>query len=143
MNDSEPPARSVTKHVTIDRPVPEVHAFLADAANWPRWAVSSVLAVEPAGEPGWWKMSTPDGPAEFRIYADAATGILDHDFRDETGEVARVPARVVANERGADFLITITQPAGLPDDAFEGLLGSLDAELATLKNVLESGTARA
>lgn len=135
------PARSVTRSVTIDRPAAEVHAFLADAANWPRWAVINVLAVEPGDEPGWWKMSTPDGPAEFRIYADAATGIVDHEFRDETGEVARVPARVVGNERGADFLITITQPAELSDDVFDSLLGSLETELATLKKVLESGTA--
>jgi uncharacterized protein YndB with AHSA1/START domain len=138
-----PPARSVTKSVTIDRPAAEVHAFLADAENWPRWAVVNVLAVEPGDEPGWWKMSTPDGPAEFRVHADAATGIVDHDFRDETGGVARVPARVVGNERGADFLITITQPSEVSDSAFESLLDSLETELATLKKVLESGTARA
>jgi hypothetical protein len=129
--------------VTIDRPAAEVHAFLADAENWPRWAVVNVLAVEPGDNPGWWKMSTPDGPARFRIYADIATGIVDHDFGDETGGVVRVPARVVGNERSADFLITITQPPELSDDAFESLLGSLETELATLKMVLESGTARA
>jgi hypothetical protein len=132
-----PPARSVTKSVTIDRPAAEVHAFLADAVNWPRWAISNVLAVEPTDEPGWWKLSTPDGPAEFRIYADAATGIVDHDFRDETNEVARVPARVVGNGRGADFLMTITQPPGVSDAFFEGLLASVDTELATLKKLLE------
>jgi hypothetical protein len=75
-----------------------------------------VLAVKPADEAGWWKLNTPDGPAEFRIiYADAATGIVDHDFRDETNEVARVPAPVVGNGRGADFLMTITRPPGASD----------------------------
>jgi hypothetical protein len=133
-----PPARSVTKSVTIDRPVTEVHAFLADAANWPRWAIINILAVEPADEPGWWKLITPDGPAEFRICADAATGIVDHDFRDETKEVARVPARVLRNGRGADFLMTITQPPGVSDAFFDSLLGSVDTELATLKKLLES-----
>ncbi len=133
-----PPARSVTKSVTIDRPAAEVHAFLADPTNWPRWAIINVLAVEPGDDPGWWKLSTPDGPAEFRIHADAKTGIVDHDFRDETKEVARVPARVVGNGRGADFLMTVTQPPGLSDAIFEGLLRSVETELATLKMILES-----
>jgi uncharacterized protein YndB with AHSA1/START domain len=51
--EAEAPARSVTKSVTIDRPAAEVHAFLADAANWPQWAVINVLAAEPSAEPGW------------------------------------------------------------------------------------------
>jgi uncharacterized membrane protein len=95
-----PPSRSVTKSVTIDRPAAEVHAFLAKAANWPRWAIINVLAVEPGDEPGWWKLTTPDGPKEFRIDADATTGIVDHEFRDEEKQAARVPARVTANGRG-------------------------------------------
>jgi hypothetical protein len=135
-----PPARSVTKSVTIDRPAAEVHAFLADAANWPRWAIINVLAVEPGDDPGWWKLSTPDGPAELRIHADARSGIVDHDFRDETEEVARVPARVVANGRGADFLMTVTRPAEMSDVDFDELLGSLETELATLKKVLEAAS---
>lgn len=138
MQMETPPTRSVTKSVTIDRPAAEVHAFLADAANWPQWAIVNMLAVEPGDEPGWWKLSTPDGPAEFRIHADTATGIVDHDFRDETKEVATVPARVVGNGRGADFLMTIRQPPGVGDDFFEGLLASVETELATLKNLLES-----
>jgi uncharacterized protein YndB with AHSA1/START domain len=132
-----PPARSVTKSVTIDRPAREVHAFLADAANWPRWCVVNILSAEPGDEPGWWTITTPDGPAGFRIHASAATGIVDHDFRDAKGAVARVPARVTANGRGADFLITVTQPDGLPDGDFDELLASVDTELATLKRVLE------
>ena len=78
-----PPARSVTKTVTIDRPAAEVHAFLADATNWPRWAIVNILAVEPGDDPRWWKITTPDGSADFRLRADPATGVVGHDFRDE------------------------------------------------------------
>jgi uncharacterized protein YndB with AHSA1/START domain len=134
-----PPGRSVTKSVTIDRPAREVHAFLADVRNWPRWCVVNILSAEPGDEPGWWTIGTPDGPAGFRILADASTGIVDHDFRDEKGAVARVPARVTANGRGADFQITVTQPDGLADDDFDAVLASVDTELATLKRVLEDG----
>jgi hypothetical protein len=32
------PARSITKSVTIDRPAPDVHPYLADARNFDRQA---------------------------------------------------------------------------------------------------------
>jgi hypothetical protein len=140
MSESPAPARSATRSVTIDRPVAEVHAYLADAANWPQWAIINVLAVERSGEPGWWMMATPEGPGEIRIRADATSGVLDHDFRfdpDDPTAIATVPARVVVNGRGAEFLMTIFQPAEVDDDEFDRLLTSLDTELATLKQVLE------
>ena len=132
------PTRCVTVSVTIDRPAAEVHAFLADAANWPRWAVANVLAVEAGAEPGWWTIATPQGPAAIRIRADAATGVVDHDFRDADGTWA-VPARVVANRRGAEFSMTVFQPEGMEDADFDRELGPIEAEFATLKRVMETG----
>jgi hypothetical protein len=52
-----------------------------------------------------------------------------------------VPARVVGNGRGANFLMTIAQPPGLSDTIFEELLAAVDTELATLKKLLESAPA--
>jgi hypothetical protein len=135
-----PPARSVTRTVTIDRPAAEVHAFLSDATNWPSWATVNILAVEPGDDPDWWRITTPDGSADFRLRSDAATGVVDHDFRDESMEVATVPARVLANGRGADFLMTVTQPTEVDDSLFEELMRSVETELATLKEVLEAGS---
>jgi hypothetical protein len=139
MSEPPAPARSVTRSIAIDRPPAEVHAFLADAANWPQWAVVNVLAAEPAGEPGWWRIATPDGPAEFRIHADAATGVVDHEFRDpgDPDSIATVPARVVANGRGAEFLMTVFQPAELDDEEFDRFLDGAATEFAALKDVLE------
>jgi hypothetical protein len=129
----------VTLSVTIDRPASDVHSFLSDAANWPRWAVVNVLAAEPGDEPGWWRIATAQGRGEIRIRADAATGVLDHDFRDpdDPGWMATVPARVVANGRGADFVITSLQPGELDDEAFDRELAVVATELTTLKEVLE------
>jgi hypothetical protein len=137
MPDASTPARSTTLSVTIDRPVDEVHAFLADAMNWPRWAVINVLTVEPGSQPGWWKTTSARDSGEIRIYADAATGILDHDYLDETGTVWRVPARVTTNGRGADFMMTFIQPTGLDDESWDRELALAGTELATLKKVLE------
>jgi hypothetical protein len=139
MSELPAPARSVTRSVAIDRPAGDVHAFLSNAANWPRWAVVNVLAAEPGREPGWWRIATPHGPGEIRIRADAATGVLDHDFRDpdHPGWMATVPARVVANGRGADFVMTIFQPPELDDEAFDRELAAIATEFTTLKEVLE------
>ncbi len=52
------PARSITKSVTIDRPAPDVHSYLADARNWPQWSIVNVLAIEAGADPGWWQMTT-------------------------------------------------------------------------------------
>ncbi|HEV8450089.1 MAG TPA: SRPBCC family protein [Gaiellales bacterium] len=144
MSELPAPARSVTQSVTIDRSAHDVYAFLSDAANWPRWAVVNVLAAEPGNEPGWWRIATPDGPGEIRIRADAATGVLDHDFRDpqEPGWMATVPARVVANGRGADFVMTIFQPPELEDEAFDRWLSVTTTEFSKLREVLEHDEAR-
>jgi hypothetical protein len=66
-------------------------------------------------------------------------GVVDHEFRDpnEPGWVATVSARVVANGRGADFLMTIAQPAELGDEEFDRMLAAIATEFATLKQVLE------
>jgi hypothetical protein len=130
-----PPARSITKSVTIDRPAPGVHSYPADARNWPPWSIVNVLAIEAGADPGWWRMTTPRGTGQLRIRADAQTGLLDHDFRDPQASWT-VPARVVPNGRGAEFLITFFQPAVLDDDEFEAAL--IDTELAKLKDNLES-----
>ena len=52
-------------------------------------------------------------------------------------EPAVVPARVVANGRGALFTMTIFQPSELSDAEFDTAMAGVDVELAALKDVLE------
>ena len=139
MSELPPPTRSVPQSITIDRPARDVHVFLSNAARWPLWAVVNVLAAEPGDEPRWRRIATAQGPREIRIRGDAATRVLDHDFRDpdEPEWMATVPARVVANGRGADFVMTIFQPPELDDEAFDRELAVIATELTTLKEVLE------
>lgn len=138
MKTSPATVRSVTKTVSIDRPVAEVFAFLADPANWPAWAVVNVKAIEPTDEPGWWLMTTPHGPARLRIRGNAELGLLDHDYLDEQASW-QVPARVVANGTGAEFMITFFQPPAFTDTYFDEQIALVDTELTTLKSILETG----
>ncbi len=132
------PTRSLTKSVTIDRPAKDVFAYLADARNWPQWSVVNIFAVEATADPDWWQMTTTRGPGELRIRADATNGLVDHDFRDPQAAWT-VPARVVPNGRGAEFLITFFKPEALDDAEFDRQTSLIDTELATLKKVLEDG----
>ncbi|MFF2194580.1 hypothetical protein [Streptomyces sp. NPDC058157] len=137
MNTHRATARSVTKTVGIDRPVAEVFDFLRDPANWPAWAVVNVQAIEPTDDPDWWLMATPHGPARLRIRADAASGLLDHDYVEEQASW-QVPARVVANGTGTEFMITFFQPPTFTDAYFDEQTALVDTELTTLKGILES-----
>ncbi|MEU6311937.1 SRPBCC family protein [Streptomyces sp. NPDC047014] len=137
MSTAPTPARSVTKTVTIDRPVADVFAFLDDAANWPAWAIVNVKAIEPTDEPDWWLMTTPRGTARLRIRSNAVLGTLDHDYVEDQASW-EVPARVVANGTGTEFMITFFQPPAFTDAFFDDQIALVDTELATLKRILES-----
>ncbi|MEU1406693.1 SRPBCC family protein [Streptomyces sp. NPDC005728] len=130
-------ARSVTKTVSIDRPVAEVFAFLADPANWSKWAVVNIQSIESTDDPDWWAMSTPVGPARLRLRPDAELGVLDHDYVDDTASW-RVPARVVPNGDGAEFMITFCQPPTFEDRFFDEQTALVDTELSALKEILET-----
>ncbi|MFI9244114.1 hypothetical protein ACIGXF_16345 [Streptomyces sp. NPDC053086] len=83
-------------------------------------------------------MTTPQGPARLRIRGNAELGTLDHDYVDEQASW-QVPARVVANGTGAEFMITFFQPPAFTDAFFDEQVALVDTELATLKRILETG----
>jgi Polyketide cyclase / dehydrase and lipid transport len=135
--NSRTTARSVTKTVRIGCKPETAFAFLADLANWPRWAIVNVKSTRRSADPEWWDMVTPHGAARLRMRADARHGILDHNFVDPQARWT-VPARVVANGDGAEFMITFFQPPGFADAFFDEQIALVDIELATLKDILET-----
>ena len=130
-------ARSITKTVRLDCDPERAFAFLADPGNWPRWAVVNVKSTSPSGDPEWWDMVTPHGAAKLRLRADPRHGILDHDFVDAQASWS-VPARLVRNGGGAEFVITFFQPPRFSDAFFDQQIALVDRELATLKAILEA-----
>ena len=127
---------AMTKTISIDAPQDRVFAFLADAANWPRWAIVNVKSVKPA-DGQWWDMETPAGMARLRIRPNAEFGILDHDF-DAPDASWTVPARLVPNGSGCMFMITFFQPPGFTREFFREQAALVDTELAQLKSLMES-----
>jgi hypothetical protein len=82
-------------------------------------------------------MITPHGPARLRIRANAEQSLLDHDWIDPQASWT-VPARVVRNGSGAQFLMSFFQPPNFSDEFFDRQIELVDLELAKLKELLES-----
>lgn len=127
----------LTKTLFVQCPPTKLVRFLANAENWPRWAVHNILAVRPDND-GWWLMDTPRGPGRLRIMADERRGILDHEFIDAQEGHWSVPARVIAAGGGSLFMLTLTKPAAMPTDLFEIGMQRLDDELAALKRIMNA-----
>ena len=138
-NSNHTPIRSVTKTVRIACDPETAFAFLADLGNWPRCAVVNVKSTLRSEDPEWWDMITPRGTARLRMRADARHGILDHDFVDPQASWT-VPARVIANGSGAEFMITFFQPPGFTDTFFVEQINLVDIELMKLKEILETAS---
>ena len=128
---------SITKSVSIDASRDRVFAFLADPSNWPKWAIVNVKSVTRADNQ-WWDVETPAGMARLRIRPNAEFGILDHDFNVPDASWT-VPARVVPNGDGCEFVISLFQPPAFTRGFFEEQASLVDRELAQLKSIMESG----
>ena len=126
-------ARSVTLSVTIEVPYEVAFDYLSDGRHASEWGINFVRGVKDSPGGGL-MMVTPFGELPFRVRADRETGLVDH----IVGE-GLLPARVVPNGHGVDYMITLQQPPNMPDEAFdtEGVPG-LREEMDTLKKILES-----
>ena len=100
--------RSITKTISIKCDPSAAFSFLADPFNWPKWAIVNVKSVSRTSDPDWWDMVTAHGPGQLRIRGKAGYGILDQDFIDAQASWV-VPARVVPNGGGTEFIITFFQ----------------------------------
>lgn len=129
---------SVTKTIQIERPAAESHAFIANPATMPQWAIHNVRAIRKL-DVDRWEMDTPRGKATLIPHYEERSGILDHEFIDASEGVWRVAARVVpVGPSESVYIITLPKPDSMPAEAFEAGMGLMDDELAALKTCIES-----
>ena len=130
-------ARTVS--VSIDRDPDAVYRYVRDPRNLPHWAPGFAKAVR--ADTGGWVVETADGPVRVTFAADNVLGVLDHRVSDDQGLDVLNPMRVIANADGAEVLFTLFRSVDASDDQFRGDLGLVEADLQTLKRMLE-GSAR-
>ncbi|NIZ92901.1 SRPBCC family protein [Kineococcus rubinsiae] len=128
------PSRHLSVHV--DRPVQEVYDFVVEPSNLPRWSPGLGRAVEQVD--GEWFVETPGGRARIRFAPRNAFGVLDHDVLTPTGAEVHVPLRAIVDGDGCEVVFTLRRAPGMDDAEFERDTGLVTADLARLKEVLES-----
>jgi hypothetical protein len=135
--------RSRVVTVSIDRPVADVAAFLADPRNFPRWASGLAggltLASASRGDQDEWLTETPQGRVKVRFSPANAFGVADHWVHLPDATIIYVPLRAIANGDGADVSLTLFQYPGMDEARFALDADWVERDLAALKRLLEAG----
>lgn len=130
-------SRTNTQSISIASPPDQVYAFVADPEKLPVWAIG--FCKEIREEDGRWIVTTPSGEQiPMRSVADPELGILDGTWELGPSVEGRSFTRVVPNGDGADYVFTMVQAAGMPDEVFDAQAAELARELTVLKAHLET-----
>jgi hypothetical protein len=127
-----------SRHVSviIDRPSDEVYRYICDPANLPHWAAG--LASGISAEDGRWFAESPMGRVEIVMAPANPFGVLDHDVITADGAVMNNPLRVVPADRGSEVIFTVRRRE-LSDEDFDRDAAAVQADLQTLKTIMEDG----
>ena len=138
LNDGLPQHAQLTVHIA--RPAEAVYAFASDPRNLPRWA-AGLARSEVREEGDAWIAEAPFGTVRIRFAPRNVEGVLDHDVTLESGEVVHNPMRVVPSGRvgESDFTFTLIRRPEMSDEQFDEDRRAVEADLQTLKRLLESG----
>lgn len=129
-------AQSLTLSISINRSPDDVYHFVSDIENLPRWAFCKAVRQEASG----WLMVTAEGEFPIRFVPSNEYRVLDHYVTVAPGVVVYVPMRVLANPAGgSDVVFTLFRLPTMTDADFTRDKGMVEADLAKLKRLLESG----
>ncbi|MFJ6444859.1 SRPBCC family protein [Streptomyces sp. NPDC091649] len=122
----------------IDRTVNDVYAYASDPANLPAWAHGLGESIEKIEE-HWVAEFSPMGRVVITFAPQNELGVLDHDVTLSSGETVYNPVRVIADGAGSEVVFTLRRRPEMSDAEFERDAGMVAADLARLKELMESG----
>ena len=131
------PSRSRYLSEWIARPAADVYEYASNPAHVPEWAPGLGTSVEQVD--GRWFVDTPSGRAALTFAERNDYGVLDHQVTLPSGKVVYVPMRVTSDGDGSEVTFGLRRLAGMTDEEFERDAGLVQADLARLKRVVESG----
>ncbi|MCP3771173.1 MULTISPECIES: polyketide cyclase [unclassified Streptomyces] len=123
--------------IRIDRAVADVYAYASQPANLPAWAHGLGDSVERI-DGRWVAESSPMGRVVVAFAPPNEWGVLDHDVTLPSGETVHNPVRVLVDGPGSEVVFTLRRQPGTSDAAFERDASMVAADLARLKELLES-----
>lgn len=125
--------RNIT--VSILRSPQDVHAFIRNGENIPRWAAG--LGSEVRRLDGEWQVDGPLGPVRVRFAPANDLGVADHDVTLPDGLTVHNPIRVVPNGAGCAVIFTLLRRPGVSDQEFAADARAVEKDLQALKTLLE------
>lgn len=123
----------------INKPPSVVYEFASNPENLPLWIKSFCLSVRKSGDER--QMETPTGWVGIRFVPTNEFGVLDHVVTLPDGQSMLNPMRVVANGSGSEIIFTLFQLPSMSDEQFVQDAGMVEADLRTLKVLLEGSPA--
>ncbi|MFE6286116.1 SRPBCC family protein [Streptomyces sp. NPDC057877] len=135
MNGTDKESRHLSVH--IDRTVSDVYAYASNPANLPAWAHGLGESIEQTGGQ-WVAESTALGRVTVSFTPPNELGVLDHHVTLPSGETVYNPVRVIASGTGSEVVFTLRRRPEMSDADLERDAGMVAADLARLKEVMES-----
>jgi hypothetical protein len=131
-----------SRHVSVfvEREPAEVYAYAADPTHLPEWAAGLAGSIELID--GRWVADLAMGRIVIEFAPSNAFGVLDHWVTDASGTVFYNPLRVVAAPGGSELVFSVRRLEGMSDEDFDRDAGLVQADLETLKRILEGAYGR-
>ena len=128
---------STSRHLSthIDRPAQDVYTYASNPANVPEWAAGLGGSIEQID--GEWVADSPMGRVVVKFADSNEYGVVDHEVTLPSGETVYNPMRVIPDGDGCEVVFTIRQRPDMTDDDFTRDANAVQADLRTLKNLLE------
>src|SRR3954464_3930602 len=131
------PSDSLQVAERIDRPADAVYAYVADPAHITHWAPGLGDRVEQVD--GEWFVQTGMGRVQGVFAPENDLGVLDHEVKLPTGERFYNPLRVAPYGDGSEIVFTVRRTPGMSDAEHARDAAAVAADLARLKQILETG----
>jgi hypothetical protein len=108
-------ARTIS--ISINRPWRALYEAIWRPEFFPGWA-SGLSKADLEQRDDHWLATGPEGPIRIRFTGHNGFGVMDHWVDAGDGREIHVPLRVVANEDGAEVLLTLFRQPGMSEAKF-------------------------
>ncbi|MCZ4059774.1 polyketide cyclase [Pantoea sp. LMR881] len=126
---------SHTLSITIARNWLDLYETIWKPEFFPKWASGlSSSTLEPEGNH--WRARGPEGSVKIRFSPHNPFGVMDHWIDTGSGKEIYMPMRVIANEQGAEVLITVYRQRLMSDEKFAKDIEWVKRDLAQLNTKL-------
>lgn len=126
---------SHTLSLTIPRQWLDLYETIWKPEFFPKWASGLTQSqLEPDGNH--WRAKGPQGSVKIRFTPHNLFAVMDHWIDVGSGKEIYVPMRVIANEQGAEVMVTVYRQPFTSDEKFKEDIEWVSKDLEKLNQLL-------